>query len=192
MIRQATAWLCALLWTIPAAYGSELTLGASTIQKLVAQQLFNRQGRWYLLDNGPCYAYLEHPRTRLTGGRLLLDAHLSARVGVDMGGNCLGSGFASNVTLSGRLIGKASTVTLDDIRVDHAADSATAEVIDLIRQTAPQALPQVLSVDVLAAVRGTPIDAAGIPVSVTRFRIVDVATHTDAVIVQFDLSLSAP
>lgn len=192
MIRHASAWFCVLVWTVTVAHGSELVVGANTIQKLIAQQLFNKKGRWYLQDNGPCYAYLESPHTRLKGGRLLLDAHLSARIGVDVGGNCLGSGFASNVTLSGRLVGKASTLTLDDIQIDQVDDSATREAMDLILNVAPQALPRVLNVDVLAYVRGTPMNAAGIPVSLTQFRIVDVATRPDAVIVHFDLSLSTP
>ena len=145
----------------PERSASELTVGAQSVQKLVAQQLFDRQGRWYLLDNGPCYMFLESPRTRLSRGRVVLDAHLSSRVGVVVGGNCIGSGFASNVTLSGKPVGKASTLTLDDIRVDNVEDGATAQLVDLLESVTAQALPRTFSLDVLAAVRGAPITAAG-------------------------------
>jgi hypothetical protein len=192
MSRSAIAGFCVLACAVTVADASEFVVGANTIQKIIAEQLFNKQGRWYLSENGPCYAYLEAPHTRLKQGRLLLDAHLSARIGVDVGGNCLGSGFASNVTLSGRLVGKASTLTLDDIRIDHVDDDATRAVFDLIQDAAPQALPRVLKLDVLAAVRGTPISTAGVVVSVTQFRIIDVATQSDAVVIHYDLSLSAP
>jgi hypothetical protein len=192
MSRSAKAGFCVLACAVTVANASELVVGASTIQKIIAEQLFNKHARWYLSENGPCYAYLEAPHTQLKQGRLLLNAHLSARIGVDVGGNCLGSGFASNVTLSGRLVGKASTLTLDDIRIDHADDDATRAVFDLIQDAAPQALPRVLKLDVLDAVRGTPISTAGVVVSVTQFRIIDVATQSDAVVIHYDLSLSTP
>jgi hypothetical protein len=192
MSWSAIASLCVLACWITAADASELVVGTKTLQKIITEQLFNKQGRWYLLENGRCYAYLENPHTRLKQDRLLLDAHLSARVGLDVGGNCLGSAFASNVTLSGRLVGKSSTLTLDDIRIDHVDDEATREVFDLIQDAIPQALPRVLKLDVLAAVRGTPISTAGVVVSVTQFRIIDVTTQSNAVVIHYDLSLSAP
>jgi hypothetical protein len=192
MIRYTIGLFCALLSTVTVAQASELAIGANTIQKLIAEQLFSKQGRWYLLDDGPCYAYLESPHTRLQDGRLLLDAHLSSRIGVQVGGNCVGSGFASNVTLSGRLVGKGSTLTIENIRVDHVDDEATRSVFGLVENIAPQALPRALNIDVLAAVRGTPMNAAGVAVSVQKFRILDVATQPGAVLVHFDLSLSTP
>jgi hypothetical protein len=192
MSRTAIAGFCVLAWAVARADASELIVGSNTLQKIIGEQLFNNHGRWYLLENGRCYAYLENPHTRLKQGRLLLDAHLSARVGVDVGGNCLGSAFASNVTLSGRLVGKTSTLTLDDIRIDHVDDEATREVFDLIQDAVPQALPRVLKLDVLAAVRGTPISTAGVVVSVTQFRIIDVTTQSNNVVIHYDLSLSAP
>ena len=192
MERGLIACVGTLLLSTLNVRASELTVGAQSVQKLVAQQLFDRQGRWYLLDNGPCYMFLESPRTRLSRGRVVLDAHLSSRVGVVVGGNCIGSGFASNVTLSGKPVGKASTLTLDDIRVDNVEDGATAQLVDLLESVTAQALPRTFSLDVLAAVRGAPITAAGIPISLTQFRIADVTTRSDAIVVHFDLSLSAP
>jgi hypothetical protein len=171
---------------------SELSIGARSVQKMISEQLFNRQGRWFLSDDGPCYVYLESPHTRLQNGRLVLDAHMSSRVGVHVGSNCVGSGFASNVSLSGRLIGKGSTLTIDDIRFDHVDDSATREVLDLIQSAAPQALPHAVNLDILAYVRGAPMNASGIPVTVKQFRIVDVGTHSDAVVVHFDMALTTP
>jgi hypothetical protein len=192
MERGFIAYVGVLLSTATLVQASELAVGARSVQKLVAEQLFDRHGRWYLLDNGPCYIFLESPRTRLSNGRLVLDAHLSARIGVAVGADCIGSGYASNVTLSGKLIGKGSTLTVDDIRIDHVEDGATAQVIDLMEGAAPQALSRAFSLDVLAAVRGSPMVAAGIPISLNQFRIADVTTRSDSVVVHFDLSLSTP
>jgi hypothetical protein len=192
MIRRIATSLSMAVFMYSAAHASELDVGITTLQKLLTQQLFTRDGRWYLQDDGPCYAYLEYPKTRLAGGRVLLDADLSARLGTNVAGYCAGSGFSSKVTLSGQLVGKASVLTLGDIRIDHVDDAVTAAVIDLVRDAAPNALPQALSFDVLSDVRGTPLNAGGTPVSLRQFHIVDVATRPDAVIVHFDLALSTP
>ncbi|MDB6105351.1 MAG: hypothetical protein JWO52_5350 [Gammaproteobacteria bacterium] len=191
MIRTVITGFWALLGTSAVVDAAELSVGANTIQKLIAEQLFNKQGRWYLQDDGPCYVYLEYPKTRLAAGRIFLDAHLSSRVGARIGGYCAGSGFASNVTLSGQLIGNGSTLTLNDIRIDHLDDGATRTVIGLVQTVAPQVLPKALSLDVLASVRGAPINAA-VPVTLLQFRILDIATGPAAVVVRFDLSLSTP
>src|SRR5260370_31515207 len=109
------------------AQSSQLTVGPATLLAIVSSQLFTKQGRWYLLDDGPCYAYLESPHVRLGHGRLYLDAHLSSRVGAQFAGTCLGAGFASDVTLSGKPIGTGSTLTLDDVRIDRVVDQSTAD-----------------------------------------------------------------
>jgi hypothetical protein len=192
MRRWAALMVGLLAGATAFAQSSQLAIGASTIQRVISSQLFSTQGRWYLSDNGPCYSFLESPQVRVANGRVYLDAHLSSRIGARLGGNCLGAGFASNVTLSGRLIGHGSTLTLDDVRIESVADGATADVLGLIDQTAPQALPHALSVDVLAVARGQSIAAEGIPISVNNFQITDVATVASAVVVRFVLSLSAP
>ncbi|MDB6083722.1 MAG: hypothetical protein JWN43_1603 [Gammaproteobacteria bacterium] len=64
--------LAACAWAIPAAASSVLSLGPRTVQNLVAEQLFNRNGRWYLIDDGGiCYTYLESPRVRVVLDRLV-------------------------------------------------------------------------------------------------------------------------
>ena len=82
MIRYAFAALATV--TSFTAAASDLSLGPNSIQKIVAEQLFNQNGRWYLVDNGPCYAFFDYPKTHLTDGRLILNAHLSARIGLQI------------------------------------------------------------------------------------------------------------
>jgi hypothetical protein len=190
LIRHAFAIVAAI--TSGGAIASDLSLGPTSIQKIVAEQLFNLQGRWYLVDNGPCYAYFDRPKTHLTAGRLVLNAHLSARIGIQIGDSCAGSDMAANVTLSAKPVGKGSSLTLDDIRVDHVDDSASRDALNVIQQIAPQALPKAFSFDVLSLVKGKSLSAVGIPVTVSQFRIVDTQTRPDAVFITFDMSLSAP
>ena len=57
---------------LPTAAGSTLSLGPRGVQSLVADQLFNRDGRWFLIDDaGVCYTYLEAPHVRLASDRLV-------------------------------------------------------------------------------------------------------------------------
>lgn len=174
------------------ATASDLSLGPAAIQKLVAEQLFNQQGRWYLVDNGACYAFFDRPKTHLIEGRLVLNARLSARIGIQIGDSCAGTDLASNITMSARPVGKGSSLTLDDIRFDRIDDSTSRDTINVIQQMAPQALPKAFSFDLLALVKNQSISAVGIPVSVTQFRITNTETRREAVRITYDMSLAAP
>jgi len=70
-----TAAVAAAAPALPTAAGSTLFLGPRGVQSLVADQLFNRDGRWYLIDDeGVCYTYLESPHVRIASDRLVLKA----------------------------------------------------------------------------------------------------------------------
>jgi hypothetical protein len=128
----------------------------------------------------------------LADGRLYLDAHLSSRVGTEAFGSCVGVGFASNLTLSGRAVGSKSTLTLDEVRIDRVEDPATADALNLLQQVAPQALPRAVSIDVLATARGSPASIVGFSISVSAFQIISVTTQPAGIMVDFALSLNAP
>src|ERR1039457_1391434 len=116
--RIAVSVFAALAWITPAAATSVLSLGPQGVQSLIAEQLFNRAGRWYLIDDGGvCYTYLESPHARLEAARLVLRAHLVSRLGQPIGNHCAGADFASNVTVSGSLHGTEHKLLLDDIRI---------------------------------------------------------------------------
>src|SRR5580700_2809424 len=92
-IRVTRGFLLALAFLVSNAawpQASRLAIGPETLQILIEKALFTKQGRWYLLDQGPCYAYLESPKVHLGDGRLYLDAHLSSRVGTVILGSCVG------------------------------------------------------------------------------------------------------
>jgi hypothetical protein len=194
-IRQKRCFLLALAFLVSNAawaQASRLAIGPETLQILIERALFTKQGRWYLLDQGPCYAYLESPKVHLADGRLYLDAHLSSRVGTEAFGSCVGVGFASNLTLSGRAVGSKSTLTLDEVRIDRVEDPDTADALNLLQQVAPQALPRAVSIDVLATARGSPASIVGFSISVSAFQIISVTTQPAGIMVDFALSLNAP
>jgi hypothetical protein len=192
-LLRGAVLLTAFTSAIPAAAASVLSLGPRAVQTLIAEQLFNRDGRWYLIDDGGvCYTYLESPRARLVSERLVLNAHLSSRLGQRIGNTCAGADLASNVTLSGKLRGTEHKLILEDIRIDRVDDETTRNALDLALQLAPQAIPRTASLDVLELVGKQALGAGGSAVHIDQFHIVNITTRADAVIIQFDVNLSAP
>jgi hypothetical protein len=185
--------LTALASTIPAAAASMFSLGPRAVQSLIAEQLFNRAGRWYLIDDGGvCYTYLESPHAHLVSDRLVLNAHLSSRLGQRIGNTCAGADLASNVTLSGKLRGTEHKLILDDIRIDRVDDETTRNALDLALQLAPQAIPRSASLDLLELLGKQAPAAGSSQLHVDQFHILNIATRSDAVVIQFDVNLSAP
>jgi hypothetical protein len=175
-----------------ASASSVLSLGPRSVQTLVTDQLFNRGGRWYLIDDGVCHTYLDSPHTRLELDRLVLSAHLSSRLGQRIGNNCAGADFASNVVLSGKLRGTEHRLILDDIRIDHVDDDATRDALNLALQLTSQSIPRAASFDVLEYVRKQVVAPQGSSVHLDQLSIVNIATRSDAVVIRFDLGLSSP
>ena len=169
---------------------SELVIGRNVVQSIVASALFTDQGRWYL-QKGDCYAYLENPVISLTTGRLVMNAHLSSRVGLEVGGSCVGAGFASDVQLSAKFIGNGSQVTLQDIRIDKVKDEATRQAVDILQSAAGTSLPRAVNVDLMQLLRPALVPGTNIKVTVAAVVIADVTTQADNVTVRFDVKLRA-
>jgi hypothetical protein len=177
---------------LPAAAESVLTVGPRNVQALVLEQLFNRDGRWYLIDDGDCHTYLDSPHTRIALDRLVLRAHLSSRFGQQMGNTCVGADFASNVTLSGKLHGSGHFLILDDIRIDRVDDESARSALDLALKVEPQLIPRAAKIDLTEFVTKDAITAGGSSARLDEFRIVSITTRQDSIVIQFDLSMSVP
>ncbi len=190
--RNVAAIVSALVLSFPAAAQSVLSVGPRGVQTLVLEQLFNRAGRWYLTDDGDCYTYLESPRTHLALNRLVLRAHLSSRLGQRMGNSCVGADFASNVTLSAKLHGSGHFLILEDVRIDRVDDESARNALNLALQVDPQLVPRTADIDVSEFVRKDVIAAGGSSARLDEFRIVNITTQPDSIVVHFDLSLSVP
>ena len=190
--RIVAAILSAFVLSLSAVAQSVLTVGPRNVQTLVLEQLFNRAGRWYLIDDGDCYTYLESPHTHIALDRLVLRAHLSSRFGQRMGNGCVGADFASNVTLSGKLHGGGHFLILDDIRIDRVDDESARNALNLALQVDPQLIPRAANIDVSEFVRKDVIAAGGSSASLDEFRIVNITTRPDSIAIQFALSMSVP
>jgi hypothetical protein len=188
-----TAAVAAAAPALPTAAGSTLSLGPRGVQSLVAEQLFNRDGRWYLIDDeSVCYTYLESPHVRLASDRLVLKAHMVSRLGQRFGGNCVGADLASNVTVSGKVRGSDHQLILDDIRIDRVDDEAARNALNLALQVAPDSIPRTARIDVLEPLRRQAFTSGGFAVHVDQIHIANITTRNDTLVIQFDLNLSAP
>jgi len=172
------------------ATASELVIGREALQTLVVASVFKDQGRWYL-TKGKCYAYLERPHVALDAGRVVIGAHLSPRLGLTVGDSCVGAELASDVKVSGKLVGSGSHIEIDDIRIDNVQDESTRQVIDLLQSATGRSLPKSVNIDLVPLLKPTNVPGSDIKVSATNLAIADVTTLPDAVDVQFEVKLTA-
>jgi hypothetical protein len=172
------------------AIASELIIGREALQTLVAASVFKDQGRWYLL-RGKCYAYLERPHVALGAARITIAAHLSSRLGFNVGDSCVGTELMSDVKVSGKLVGSGSHIEIDDIRIDNVQDQSTRQIIELLQSATGGSLPKSANIDLLPLLKPTSVPGTDIKVSATNLAIANVTTLADAVDVEFELTLTA-
>ena len=188
MKRTGIFAICAVWLGVALPAGAAtLSVGKATIQRMLVENVFTDNGRW-VLQSGLCHVYLESPRSWLAQGRVFVEAQLSAQVGVEMSGQCMGSALASKVVMSGRLTGSGTTVTLAEVRFDRVADDPSGGATDLLQSIAPTLPP----VDVLKTIRARLADSGEPPISVDSLQIDSVTTSDTAVAIRFDFGVSAP
>ena len=174
-----------------AATASQLVLGRDALQALVASTLFGDAGRWNLLQGG-CFAYLQQPVVALARARVIINARLTARLGIETSGGCAGIDLGSDVALSGVVRGSGSELSLQDIRVDRVGDDSSSQALELVREAVAQAVPRAVKVDLMALVKPTPIPGLAMPARVTRLVVTGVSTGERSVSVLFDLDVAIP
>ena len=172
------------------AAASELVIGRDALQTVMMTSLFKDQGRWYLAK-GKCYAYLERPHVALDAGRVVIDAHLSSRLGLTVGDSCMGTELMSEVSVSGKLVGSGTHIEIDDIRIDGVQDENTRKIIELLQSAAGGSLPKSANIDLLPLLKPTSVPGTDIKVSATNLAIASVRTRADAVDVDFEVKLTA-
>jgi hypothetical protein len=179
-----------LVGLVGRATASELVIGREALQTVMVASLFKDQGRWYLVK-GKCFAYLERPNVALDGARVIINAHLSSRLGLTVGDACMGTELASDVRVSGKLVGSGTHIEIDDIRIDNVQDENTRKVIDLLQSATGGSLPKSANIDLLPLLKPTSVPGTDIKVSATNLAIAKVTTLPDAVDVEFDVKLTA-
>jgi hypothetical protein len=173
------------------ADASDLVLSRDALQALVTSTLFRDGGRWYL-QKGACYAYLEHPVVALARGRMIVDARLSARLGLESQGGCIGVDATSPVSISGVPRGSGSELSIKDVRAEHADVDATRQALDLLLDASADSISRALTIDLMTVVKPTAIPGLPMPARLTRLIVSDVVTGKQSVTVHFDLGVAVP
>jgi hypothetical protein len=191
-LRRRVLWLTclSLCGFVGRALGSELVIGREALQTLVVASVFKDQGRWYLAK-GKCYAYLEQPHVALDGARVIIDAHLSSRLGLAVGDSCVGTVLTSDVKVSGKLVGSGSHIEIDDIRIDNVQDESTRKIIDLLQSATGGSLPKSANIDLVPLLKPTSVPGTDIKVSASNLAIAKVTTLNDTIDVEFEIKLTA-
>lgn len=170
------------------ATAAEIVLENSAVDKLVVQGMFNNGGRHDLM-RGPCFAYLAKPSVTIRDGRVRIRSHLTSRLGVVAAGSCVGVAFATWTEVSGKPVPRGGSVVLGDIRVDKVDDP---NIRLLLESGLVPALPRVIELDVLKAVRGMLQDGAGqFETTVDPFTITAITAADDRLSVRFDFTIVA-
>lgn len=116
--------LFAAAWPLAAA--TEIHLQFDVIRRLLAQQLFTQEGRYYARGKPgeKCnFAYLENPQVSGNGGRLKIAAKFSGRSSLDMLGRCLGLGDSFEVNIEALPVYRNGALTFQDVVVTSPRDS---------------------------------------------------------------------
>lgn len=186
-MRRLGVWV-GLMAAAAAAAAAEIVLERSAVDKLLTQTLFTNQGR-FDLQRGVCHAYLDKPGVELKGGRIRIRSHLTARLGVESGGSCVGVGVASWTVVSGRPVPHGGTVRLVDLRIDGVDDGALRMVLE---SGLFPSLPRAVEFDVLKAVQDMlQGNQAQFQASVDAFQIDSVRAEGDRLAIRFDFKLTA-
>jgi hypothetical protein len=81
---------------------------------------------------------------------------------------------------------------LDDIRIDRVDDEAARSALNLALQVEPDAIPRAAQIDVLESLRKQAFTAGAFSMHIDELHIASVTTRNDAIVIQFDLNMSAP
>ncbi|MBZ5602832.1 MAG: hypothetical protein LAO79_11050 [Acidobacteriia bacterium] len=118
--------LAALFVLSFAARAAELELRYSTLERIVAEQLFTQEGRHYVRGNKSThcqFAYLEKPQIDADGPRLRVKARFSGRSALDLLGGCVGLGDSFDLTLTASPAAKNGAIVFNEVNVATPKDS---------------------------------------------------------------------
>lgn len=101
------------------ARAAEVQLSFSALERMLASQVFTDQGRRYVRGSRSekCnYAWLEAPKVRNAGGRLMIHARFTGRTSLDIFGRCIGLGDSFPLVITAIPVYDKGNVALKDVK----------------------------------------------------------------------------
>jgi hypothetical protein len=105
---------------------AELELRYSTLERILAEQLFTQEGRLYMRGSKSThcqFAYLESPHIDADGARLRIKARFSGRSALDVFGGCVGVGDSFDLSVTAAPAVKKGAIAFDDVNIATPKDS---------------------------------------------------------------------
>jgi hypothetical protein len=119
------------------AYGAQIAVENSALEKVVKGRLFTDEGKYRLAKPHKCnHPYLETPSTEIRQGRVYLRARFAGRVGREIAGVCLSTGEPSWITVSGKPTVAGEVLILNDVKVEHVEKRAVREIAKTLIENA--------------------------------------------------------
>ncbi len=184
------ALLCPLV-----SHAIQLSVGPQALQSALVKQLFtNADGRYYLRgkrDTAGCFLYGENPHVQFTGNRIVLQMHLSGKVGSNFGGSCLGVNWSGNAQVSMLPEAEGANIGFTDVRVEQLTSD---DNLDRLLQPLLAALvPRSIKVDAGALVTKMLHNAgarSGTSIELNRLQLLSMTIQGDALLLQVDGSVT--
>lgn len=120
-MRCLAVLLCVVTLPGVCAAATEVELSYSSLQKMLAAQLFTQDGRKYVRgsQSTKCsYAYLEKPKVGEAGGRLRVESRFSGRSALNMFGKCVGMGDSFDLVILATPIYTGGAMQFKDVYVE--------------------------------------------------------------------------
>ena len=191
-IRLAAALLLAAC-TVPHAHAVELHLSFGALERMLAEQVFTREGRRYVRgdkSNRCNFAYLESPRVGAEVDKLRIRARFSGRSSLNMLGQCVGLGDAFNVVIDARPQYKSGAIRLTDVAA--SSDGKTGFYIRRVCAALEASLARDFAYPLETTARDLLENAGAQPGykrEMRKFNVPEIRIAQDAVVLELDFEL---
>jgi hypothetical protein len=195
-MRRIALSLAALLLAFAPRYARavELKISAQALERTLAKQLFNAEGgRYYIRGkaDSPCYVYAEDPKVSFNADRIVVHVKTHSKLGTSIKGTCLGVSLNAEADVSIVPEAEGESIGFRDARVDNLTESKELNyfLIPFLSKKLPQEM-KINAADQLRAVISTSTQSIGYEIKLDEMKIHSMMVSGDALVVDFDGSLS--
>jgi hypothetical protein len=172
----------------------ELKISAQALERTLAKQLFNAEGgRYYIRGkaDSACYVYAEDPKVSFNADRIVVHVKTHSKLGTSIKGACLGVSLNAEADVSIVPEALGESIGFRDARVDNLTESKELNyfLLPFLSKKLPQEM-KINAADQLRTVISTSTQSIGYEIKLDDMKIHSMMVSGDALVVDFDGSLS--
>jgi hypothetical protein len=172
----------------------ELKISAQALERTLAKQLFNAEGgRYYIRGkaDSACYVYAEDPKVSFNADRIVVHVKTHSKLGTSIKGACLGVTLNAEADVSIVPEALGESIGFRDARVDNLTESKELNyfLLPFLSKKLPQEM-KINAADQLRTVISTSTQSIGYEIKLDDMKIHSMMVSGDALVVDFDGSLS--